>query len=367
MTDHEERQHRARAVKAFLLGFGLATFVLAGAWLRGRSIDEWLGNSDTPSYIAVARLMATGEEPFDRWHERVFLGWPAILVPVVPWKAPVLALLLASTLQALAAALFYRLTLDLGLTAVFAAANPAWVASGALGFSEPALVVLCLLAILLFRANSFLVSGAALGFAAWIRPVAVFLWLGLAWVLLRQRMLRELVGFSALSGAIAFSMLLANWALYEDPLRQFHSYLALPNVSTDALQALQNPYSTGTFGPPFYNFVRAALFAEVPAAKLAYATTHAIVVLALCVVAVRSFRDSDLQATVSVWFLGNSLFIFCTGPYWALHSFDRYAIWALPAGVILARRYIPRSWLLITAYALVNLALALIGPANLLD
>jgi hypothetical protein len=131
--------------------------------------------------------------------------------------------------------------------------------------------------------------------------------------------------------------------MYGDPLHQLHAYEALPNVGEAAGALAARGYSSGHWGWPFLHLVATPTWVEVPAWKVAFIAGHVAAVLAACSIGVMGWGRSALSDVMTVWAVGNTVLIVSAGPYWGFHSFDRYAVWALPAYGYLLTSALPRS------------------------
>jgi hypothetical protein len=307
-------------------------------------LDLWLSTADTPSYIAVAHHMAEGERSPNAWHERVFPGWSLLLVPfsllgVAAPGAVALAVLMATLVPWLA----WKLTEDHRTALACAVLLPVWLLQVSLGMSEPSYLVAILLGLIALTLRQTAIGAFLVGFAALIRPTALFAWAGGALVLWRRRQWRKLVLWSVISAAVASLIVPINLKLYSEALRQTKLYSTLPNIGDAARRAGIGAGKFGHLGIPFKALVETPLLVNIPTWKIVYIWAHVLMILVSCWLALRRIGASELEGMLSVWALLNSAFIISAGPYWGFHSFDRYCLWAMPAYMFLLSRYLPQT------------------------
>jgi hypothetical protein len=188
-------------------------------------------------------------------------------------------------------------------------------------------------------------AGLTIGVMIGVRPYGLALLLGQLLVLLRRGgigMAARLAAYGV--GAALFPLLCAavNLRLYGDVLRQLRMYgghLGALNIGAEAAARLGDP--TGHLGWPFVSLVATPLYVPTPLWKVAYVYVHVVLLLLLIVITAQRLvrrRDmSEVDVCMATWFLLNAALIVCGGPYWGFHAFDRYFVWAWPAGLWLAR------------------------------
>ena len=310
------------------------------------NIEVMLKRSDAHSYLQVADLFISGRPLSVPFAGRVFPGWPICFAPAYaiiksPWVPVVVAILISCVLPLM------QLSISGNRTAaiIMICGTPTLLMHSVLAMSEPLFLLLTLGSCLAFARDRSSLAALLTGVAAWVRPTSCFLWLGQALELVARGRRVEALKMSVIAGLAAGSMFLFNAWLYGSPFYQFGQYGTLPNISDQARQALGLWENGGShFGMPMVNLIKASLLTHPPLWKQAFVWGHVVMLMMFLVFGSSSASRSEPYWTSNfVWAAGTGLFILCTGPYWAFHSFDRYFVWALPAYLALIQPWLKRT------------------------
>jgi hypothetical protein len=221
------------AIAIFAIVLRLGVFI-TGMFAAPMTLADYTSKGDTTSYIAVAAAM-TGErslQSLDDYDRRVFPGYPAMIAVVhlarVP--LPIAALCVTWISAGVAAAAAARVFADARVGWAMTCLIPHYLINSSLGMSEAPLLGVVCLALVLSQGNRIFFAGVLLGFAALIRPMALFPLIGIIFLLLRERrwarMILLCVGFAATSVAGFWAMQM--WT--GDALHGIHVYANHPGA-----------------------------------------------------------------------------------------------------------------------------------------
>lgn len=362
-------QAGGRWLAALFAGSLLLHVLVLGAGLAASAdgIGSLLLRADAPSYLAVADWVLFGKPLPTVFDGRAFPGWPMAFASVYAWlPSPWVPVSAGLLLAALLPVLQFRVAGDRTSALLLLGGTPTLLMHSVLGMSEPLFLLLCLASCACFQQRRTGVAALLTGLAAWVRPTSFFLFLGQLYELWRARQFRAGARAVLLAGAGAGGMFVFNQFVYGEPLFQFGQYGSLPNVSLEHKDRLGLAAAEGGhFGLPLVHLVRASLLTDPPLWKQVFIWSHVVALLAVLVLgATRRARLQPHWGMHFVWALGTGLFVLSTGPYWAFYSFDRYAVWALPACLMLVRPWLEQKrwlpWLAVPG----SLALALWGVSN---
>lgn len=365
-TTHSSESKAVSRLTVF--GFAPAAILLAVAFGYFHChMKAWLASSDAYSYISVSKHIYQNIPSESSFDERMFLGWPILIGAGFDTVGPEIACIILALLFAAAVpSLLFWLTRDINI-AIASCLWPVWILQTTLGMSEPAYLFFILLSLLLVQHRNFATAGMCIGFAAMIRPLALFPWIGVLFDLWRKGESRSVLAkWIVVSGLFAGMTIPLNLYLYGSPLRQFERYSTLPNTGEEAMNAGLIKPGDGHFGLPFKSLVETPMKIPVPKWKIGYVYFHVLVALMASINAILFWKENARQQLWSIWAILNTTFIVSTGPYWGFHTFDRYFIWAVPAYVVLLRRYLPKSQIVWCVLAVVATMLAILARWSLL-
>ncbi len=334
---------------SILFGFWFRAILLVGIFVFLRvSWSEYLTTSDASSFLPVAHTIAGTPSPggpATLYDTRVFPGWPLMLAPALWLGLPeqtALALSLGCT--ALASWLYHRLTRDLVGTWLLAVFPPAWVLATVHPISEGAYFCLAVAGCLAVRARAWFWVGLAGGCLVFLRPF------GLAWVLAyaialhgESKSTRSIASFLLGGALMAVTLIATNLTLYGDVLHQIRVYARPLSELNVQVAPTNGGEASGHWGWPFFHLLVTPFRYAVPVRKLIYVWAT---VAGFGVVAGAAIRQLSHETELPAWrravllgFVLNCVFSFCTGPYWAFHSIDRYFVWGLPGALVAAQPF----------------------------
>jgi hypothetical protein len=260
---------------------------------------------------------------------------------------------------------YYRLIPDFREALVLTVFTPTWLENSCLGMSEPLYLLALLLAMRCFFMGRLYLSGLLLAIAALTRPTAVFLWVGLALLLVQRRAWRSLLSWSALCALGPLLTLALNGYFYADWTHQSRLHGAPINTPRAEMLLLADGGDTRTYlNVPFKALVLTPLNLVIPPGKIAFVYLHLLAVLAASGIALVQFFRSDFDRVIAVWAILNTCFIVSTGPYWGFHTFDRYCVWALPAYLYFLGRFLTRRVVIVAGIGAASILMALWGLAK---
>ena len=315
--------------KTSLLLCGL--FAHAALWLSalwfGPPSPAALLRFDAPSYLALARMILTGERSPFEWDERVFLGWPTLIAAAGGvFSLQATCLVVGALLASIVPPLYHQLTGRFRESLLLTCFTPTWLLHSSFGMSESAYLFFLSASLLAFCRGRFVGSGLLIAAASLVRPTAVCLCVGMAFVLLRRRAWLQLAGWSALCLTGPLVQISLNQYFYGDWNRQSDLHAAPQNLPA----GLSADQSRTQFSVPFKSLLLTPRRFPTPLWKIVFIYTHLACVLSASLVALSRWRADDLSTVMAGWIWTNTMFICSTGPYWGFHSFDRYCVWALP-------------------------------------
>jgi hypothetical protein len=307
-------------------------------------LDRYVTKGDTASYVATARAMLGDDGGMTEYDRRVFPGYPAMIAAAgwlgasLPWAALGITWLSAGAAAAGAAALFRDRRIGWAMVALI----PHYPINSSMGMTEAPLLALTLGGMLLARHGGGAragCSGALLGFAGLVRPVACFGVLGQMGVDVLRRRWRPALVVGAVSGIVVIGGILALHAWTGDVLRGVRVYANNPGA-----------YGGRMFVWPFKSLIFTPLYdPQVSIGRVVYIWAHVVATLAAIAVLARRClrRPSDpLDVLSLMWLAGNTLFVLCIGSYWGFQHFPRFIIPAMPALLWALRCALPIRWYL---------------------
>jgi hypothetical protein len=232
----------------------------------------------------------------------------------------------------------------------FVILNFDWMQRSCLGGSEPLFVCLLLGTFVAVRRRRWLLASLLASFATVVRPLGLFVLLGIGVTLLWKRDFRRFTAATAIGLFVGVLYALPLAAYFRDPLANVNSYHS-------------KQWAGGwLFGFPFYAIIKGTLIEPAPWTNLVLSFGWIFLVLGAVVVMVKSpeFRAYLRAHTVEAVFLVPYLWCLFTYnyPHWARGSFARFAIPILPFVLLALYDWLPKDRRLLWAVAVVSPVLA---------
>jgi hypothetical protein len=259
-----------------------------------------------------------------------FMGYPYSIAAVsLLFHIPaILALWLIAVLSSVASAWLAARLFGTHVAAYFALTNFAWLQVSFLGGSEPLALALGLGALLAFRKNHVFLSALLASLSVVVRPLMVFVLVGIGFVLLYRKQFRSFFLALATGLAIAVAYMLPLVRAYGDPLLTVHSY----TMRDYGGGGIKGPHGH-LFGWPFHGIVAGTLAYPAPWTNLLLSFFWIALVLAgVAMMFSRRYRQYAKTHPNEVIFCGLYLLAIFSYDYllWARGNFIRFAIPALP-------------------------------------
>jgi hypothetical protein len=291
----------------------------------GSAVFEW---GDDIDYLAVADAIRHGD--FHHLYIQHFMGYPySIAAVTLLFHLPaVVALWLIAVLSSLTSVWLAARLFGTEAAAYFALTNFAWLQVSFLGGSEPLSLALGLGALLAFRRNRVLLAALLASLSVIVRPLMIFVLVGIGMVLLYRRQFRPFFVALATALAIAAVYVLPLARAYGDPLLTVHSY----TMHDYGGGGIKGPHGH-LFGWPFHGIVAGTLAYPAPWTNLVLSFFWIGLVLAgVAMMFSRRFREYAKTRPTEVIFCGFYLLAIFSYDYllWARSNFIRFAIPTLP-------------------------------------
>lgn len=241
----------------------------------------------------------------------------------------------------------------------FTILNFDWMQRSYLGGSEPLFVALLFASFLAIRKQRWWLASLLASLATVVRPLGVFVLVGIGLLLLWNRDYRKLVPAVAIGLAIGVSYALPLAEQFRDPLATVHSY--------------SSPEWQGgwLFGFPFYAIIKGTLTEAAPWTNLIVSFGWIFLVLIAVAVMIwsREFHKYARSHPVETLFLIPYIWCLYTYnyPHWARGNFERFSIPILPFVLIALNRWIPRDRRLLWALCVVTSLLAAASAVGLVN
>jgi hypothetical protein len=328
-SDDNRRSRQTLSERELLFLAALSGAVMwITAFLLHRSSSMALEYGDNQAYLVVANAIRRWD--FAHIEIQHFMGYPyfiaaASLLFHIPaglalWLIAVLSSLISTWLVA---RLFGTVT-----AAYFALTNFYWLQLSFLGGSEPLSVALGLGALLAFRRNRFFLASVLGAVAVVVRPLLIFVLVGIGLVLLCRKEFRSF--FVALGTGLAVGVLYI-WPLiryFRDPLLTVHSY----TTHDYGGGGIAGPHGH-LFGFPFHGIIAGTLAYPAPWTNLLLSFFWiALVLLGVAMMFSGAFRKYAKTYPNEAIFCALYLFSIFSYDYliWARSHFMRFAIPVLP-------------------------------------
>jgi len=340
-----------------LLGLGFVLFITVISLLRNYfvAVDAF---GDSLGYMTLASAIRRWD--FHGVVIKQFWGLPYAMAALskltgLPDRA---SLLVLSLLPSALAAIFARQLWDGWIAGYFAIINFDWLQRSCLGGSEPLFVCLLLGSFLCVRRERWLTAALLASLATVVRPLGLFVLLGIGIALLWRREFKKL--------AVATSIGLTIGFLYAFPLAHYFGD-ALATVNSYHSKDWQGGW---LFGVPFVAIMK-GFFLPAPWTNIVLSVvwigmvTGAVVRMAIW----REFRSYCREHVVEAIFLvGYLCCLYAYNyPYWARGNFARFAIPVLPFVLLSLYRWLPKDRRVLWTIGVISPVLAAcsaLGVAN---
>lgn len=330
-----------------VVSFLLFISVIALARTYAAAVDNF---GDSSAYMSLASAIRRWD--FQGIVIKQFWGLPyamAILSKMTGLSDRV-ALLILSFVPSLLAVLTARRLWGGWIAGYFAVMSFDWLQRSCLGGSEPLFVCLLFAAFLCVRKERWLVSALLAALATVVRPLGLFALLGVGVALLVKRDYRRFAAATAIGLLVGVLYVLPLATHFGDPLATVNSYHS-------------KEWEGGwLFGFPFYAIVKGTVLYPAPWTNLVLSFGWILLVVAGCVVMVRSteFRAYCKAHIVEMVFLLPYLWCLFTYnyPHWARSNFARFAIPIVPFVLLALYRWLPKDRRLLWGLGIVSPLLA---------
>lgn len=325
----------------------LALAVLSAAvmWITGfllhRSGNLILDYGDNNAYLAVANAVRRWD--FHQVDIQHFMGYPYFIALVsLLFRVPTLfALWLIAAGSALLSVVLAARLLGPWAAGYFALTNFAWLQLSFLGGAEPLALALGLGALLAFRRNHVFLAAALGSVSVTVRPLMVFVLVGIGLVLLWRKQFRSffIALGTGLAIGVAYVLPLAHY--FGDPLLTVHSYTTRDYGGG----GVTGPHGH-LFGWPFHGIVAGTLAYPAPWSNLVLSFFWiGLVLAAVGMMFSSSFRVYAKAHPNEVIFVGLYLLAVFSYDYliWARTTFIRFSIPALPFVFYALLRFMPKD------------------------
>lgn len=313
---------------------------------------------DGREYQAIARAFFSQQKlkrlPAET--QRLFPGYPLAIRAMSPMMPmPIAALAIAIVAAGIATLLFYRASGNAWLGAWFAVFTPSWVLYSSVAMSEGLFLALAIGGFCLWMRRNPNASSFVLGLATIVRPVGalVFAACWIASAVERGQISRKVAVLSAMALLFLIAPLawmLAAWIVWDDPLRQFHSYV------------------TKDYTLPFVSLARGMLSGQIGLPKKILVGFTLLIHLVAAIELFRRYWQSRTSRDMAylLWMLLMALFYLGLPSEWTFGSLDRFFVTAAPPLIVGLDRFLPRKTAVIAVVAAVSVAICVYWNANLL-
>ncbi len=336
-------------------------------FLLHRSAELVLQYGDNSAYCAVANAILHWD--FQNLQVQHFMGYPYFIALVslllhVPTSVALWLIAVAGSFVSvwLAARMFGTL-----IATYFAFTNFAWIQTSFLGGSEPLAMALTLGSLQSFRKGRFVVSALFASLAVTVRPLMVFVLVGIGLVLLYERKFGAFLSVFSIGLAIGIVYVAPLALYYGDPLLTVHSY----TTRDYGAGGVVGPHGH-LFGWPFHAIVVGTLTYPAPWTNLLLSFLWiGFVLFGVGMMFSNPFRKYVKAHPNEAIFCGMYLSaIFCYDYLiWARSNFVRFAIPSLPFVFLAAQRFLPKDrrllWILCIMSAMLS-AVSAVGVRNVI-
>lgn len=317
-----------REREVMILSAASAAVMWITAWLLHRTPNLILNYGDNSAYLEVAKAIHTWD--FHNLSVQHFMGYPYLIALVCTlFRVPVIfALWLLAGVSSLVSVLLVARLFGGWVAGYFALTNIAWLQLSFLGGSEPLAMALGLSALLEFRRHRIFVAALLASLAVTVRPLMVFILLGIGLVLLFRRKARCFFVALGTALAIAFAYVLPLALYFGDPLLTVHSYTTRDYGGG----GIAGPHGH-LFGWPFHGIIAGTLAYPAPWTNLLLSFVWiGLVSVGVGMMFLREFREyARAHANEAIFCALYLVALFCYDYLiWARSNFMRFSIPALP-------------------------------------
>jgi hypothetical protein len=338
------------------LSFVLFISIVALARNYAAAVDNF---GDSAAYMSLASAIRRWD--FHGVAIKQFWGLPYAMaaLSMLTGLSDRTALLLFSLVPSLLSGLLAWRLWDGWIAGYFAILNFDWMQRSCLGGSEALFVCLLLGAFVAVRQRRWLLASLLASFATVVRPLGLFVLLGIGLTLLRKRDFRKFATATATGLFVGVLYALPLATHFGDPLATVNSY--------------QNKQWQGgwLFGFPFYAIIKGTLIYPAPWTNLVLSFGWIFLVLGAVVMMVRSneFRAYCRVHTVEALFLVPYLWCLFTYnyPYWARGNFARFTIPILPFVLVALYPWLPKDRRILWGIGVVAPVLAAISALGVVN
>jgi hypothetical protein len=334
---------------AAALCFGLTLAALQ--WQRGI-----LGYGDNVAYLEVATAIRHWDfRGIDVQH---FMGYPyAIALISLLFHLPLtFSLWIVAIASSFISMLLIARLFGSWVAAYFAFSNFAWLQLSFMGGSEPLAVALGMGAFWSFRRDRVPLAVLLASLATIVRPLMLFVLLGIGIALLRKKRYAQLLAAVAIGIAVG---LLYLWPLahyFGDPLLTVHSYTSRDYGAAN----LHGPHGT-LFGWPFHGIIVGTMLYPAPWTNLILSFFWiALVIAGTVAMFQRSLRQHWHNNPAEAIF--SALYILAIFSYdylvWARGNFIRFSIPVLPIIFFALLQWLPKDRRMIWFLSVISPVLA---------
>lgn len=327
-----------------LFFIGLSTMWITAGLLR-RSTDLIFQYGDNSAYLAVSKGILHWD--FHNLQIQHFMGYPYViaLVSLVFHIPPSFSLWITAVFSALIAIWIVARMFGTLVAGYFAFTNFAWIQASFLGGSEPLAVALGLGALLAFRRDRIFVAALVGSLAVIVRPLMIFVLVGIGMVLLHRRKFRLVLVVLATGLIIGVLYVLPLLYYFGDPLLTIHSYTRRDYGGG----GIVGPHGH-LFGWPFHGIVAGTLAYPAPWTNLVLSFFW----IGLVLVGTGMMFSKNIRSYIHAYpqeaiFAGLYLLSIFSYDYllWARSNFIRFAIPVLPFVFFALSPFLPkdRRWL----------------------
>jgi len=322
-------------------------------------IVEWGDNS---AYLATANAILHWD--FRNIGIQHFMGYPYAIaaVSMLLHIPPVLALWLIAVSSCVASVWLVARLFGTVVAGYFAFTNFFWLQLSFLGGSEPLAVALGLGALLAFRKDRIWVSALLGALAVTVRPLMIFVLVGIGLQLLWQRKVGSFLVALGTGLGIGILYILPLARYFGDPLLTVHSYTSRDYGGG----GVAGPHGH-LFGWPFHGIVAGTLAYPAPWSNLLLSFFWiGLVLVGVGRMFSREFREYAKAHKNEAIFCGLYLLAIFSYDYliWARSHFLRFAIPVLPFVFLALLRFLPKDRRVFWGLCIVSSALAMISAVG---